>query len=204
MNVQDLREMITGGKMKIFKVAFSVLILSLLLSPLTSAQVDLFGFTDTIYAEVAKIDDANWTITVTIANDENIEGISIPLKMTAGMNRIVADSAVYTGGRVEHFTLKAFRPDTAIQCATLGMVANLGPTKHTLAPGSGRLVTLFISSLENKPIEKLVVDTVTTHPNNTLLIVGSTSNWGDHRLDTIKIEKRKELEIIPVFIVKQL
>jgi len=194
----------TGGKMKFVNVVFSILVLAILFTPIVNAQVDIFGKMDTVYAEISKIDNNNWSVTVSVTNDETVEGLSIPLKMTAGMNKIVADSAVYTGGRVENFTLKAFRPDTAIQCATLGMVANLGPTKNSLPPGTGRLVTLFVSSLENKPIEKLMVDTTTTHPNNSIMIVASTSNWGEHRLDTIKVEKRKELEIIPVFVVKKL
>ena len=103
----------------------------------------------------------------------------------------------------DNFTLKAFRPDTAIQCVTLGMVANLGPTKNSLLPGSGRLVTVFVSSLEDKPIEKLTVDTTTTHPNNSLMVVANRAVWGEHSLDTITVEKRKELEIRPYFIVRQ-
>ena len=123
--------------------------------------------------------------------------------MTAGTNRIVADSAIYTGGRVESFSLKVFRPDTAIQCVTLGMVANLGPTKNSLPAGSGRLVTIFVSSLDDKPIESLIIDTTTTNPSNSLMMVAATANWGDVRLDTIKVEKRQELNIIPVWIVRQ-
>lgn len=190
--------------MKLAKIFFSLLMLAILLSPTVNAQVDIFGNPDTVYADISKINDNSWTVTISVTNDELVEGLSIPLKITAGLNKIVADSAIYAGGRVEKFALKAFRPDTAIQCATLGMVANLGPTKNSLVPGSGRIVTLFISSLENKPIEKLMVDTTTTHPNNSIMIVASTSNWGEHRLDTIDVEKRKELEIIPVFVVRQL
>lgn len=175
------------------------MVLVLALSVTGIAQTDHFGKIDTIYAELQRISDMNWSITISMTNDEAIEGLSIPLKMTAGVNRIVADSALYTGGRVEHFTLKAFRPDTAIQCLTLGMVANLGPTAHQLDAGSGRLVTIFVSSLDKKPIEKLVVDTTTTHPNNSLMAVAHKSNWGEYQLDTISLETRKELEIYPAF-----
>lgn len=161
---------------------------------------DLFGNLDTVYADVDKVNEKVWRITVSVANDQDIEGLSVPLRYSAGdNNKVVADSAVYTGGRVDDFDLKAFRCDTAIQAVTLGMVANLGPTKKKLAPGHGRLVSVFISSLDDKPIEKLTVDTTTTHPNNFLMIVASRSNWGEHKLDTIPIEKRKELEIYPAF-----
>ncbi|MDF1544993.1 MAG: hypothetical protein P1R58_07820, partial [bacterium] len=171
--------------------------------PTLAIGQDLFGARDTVFADVDKIADDVWTVTVSITNDEDVEGLSVPLRLSAGdNNKIVADSAIYVGGRVEHFALKAFRPDTAIQCVTLGMVANLGPTANKLTPGDGRLVTVFISSLEDKPIEMLSVDTTTTHPNNFLMVVASRSNWGEHSLDTIPIEKRKELEISPVFMVR--
>ncbi|MDH4156593.1 MAG: hypothetical protein OEW00_04890 [candidate division Zixibacteria bacterium] len=178
-----------------------ILAIVLILPAIGWSQVDNLGNIDTIYADLAKINDLNWTITVNYTNDEEIEGLSVPLKMTAGLNRILADSAIYTGGRVEHFTYRGFRADTAIQCITLGMVANLGPTNNYLARGSGRLVTIFVSSVENKPIEKLVVDTTTTEPNNSLLIIPNRLQYGE-KVDTIPQSRRKDMEIIPAFVVR--
>lgn len=179
-----------------------LLMLGLLL-PLPTAvwsQTDPFGKVDTIYAEVAKIDSSLWTITIAYTNDEPVVGLSVPLKYTAGLNRIVADSAVYAGGRVEQFTYKGFRVDTAIQCLTLGMIANLGPTKYRLETGAGRLVTVYVSSLEDKPIMKLTVDTTTTHPSNSLLVV--TDAVMGTPPDTVKVEFNKR-SIIPAFVVRQ-
>ena len=178
-------------------------IFSLLIIPaMAIGQVDHFGIVDTVYVDVARIDATNWTLTVSFTNDEFIEGMSIPLKMTAGMTRIVADSAVYTGGRVDEFAFKGFRPDTAVQCVTLGLVANLGPPKVKLAPGSGRLVTVFVSSLDDTPIDKLVVDTTTTNPNNSLLAVARRIQLTDPP-ETISYERRAELELVPAFVVRQ-
>lgn len=178
-------------------------IVGLLIIPaIASSQVDHFGIIDTLYVDVARIDATNWTLTISLTNDEFIEGMSIPLKMTAGMTRIVADSAIYTGGRVEEFAFKGFRPDTAIQCVTLGLVANLGPPKVKLPPGSGRLVTVFVSSLDGTPIDKLVVDTTTTNPNNSLLAVVRRIQLTDPP-ETISYERRGELELIPAFVVRQ-
>lgn len=177
----------------------TILILSLLLLPMfASAQVDEFGKTDTLYAELAKIDDFNWSITVSYTNDQPVVGFAVPFRMTAGSNRIVADSAIYTGGRVENFAFKTSRADTAIQCVTLGMVANLGPTHNFLAPGSGRLVTVFVSSLDQKPIENLTIDTTTTSPNNSLMIIADLIQG----TDTLGFEDKEKLKIFPVFIVK--
>ena len=121
--------------------------------------------------------------------------------MTAGMNRIVADSAIYTGGRAETFDYKGMRADTAIQCVTLGMVANLGPTHKVLDVGNGRLVTIFVSSLDKKAIEKLDVDTTTTTPNNSLMIIADRVQGGNVP-DTLPLTERKILEIRPAFVVK--
>ncbi|MCH7689627.1 MAG: hypothetical protein IIA17_01105 [candidate division Zixibacteria bacterium] len=173
----------------------------LLLTAVSNAQTDNYGKTDTLYADVEKIGESSWTITISLTNDEYIGGMSVPLRMSAGTVKIVGDSAIYTGGRVDHFTMKLFRPDTAIQCITLGMVANLGPTNKTLTPGSGRLVTIYVSSLDGSPIEKLIVDTATTSPNNSLMLVAERIQLTDPP-DTIPLGESKKQEIIPVFVVR--
>ncbi len=174
----------------------------LLFAAVSNAQTDKYGKTDTLYADVEKIGEDSWTITISLTNDEYIGGLSVPLKMSAGAVKIVGDSAVYTGGRVEHFTLKLFRPDTAIQCVTMGMVANMGPTNKTLAPGRGRILTVYVSSFDGKLIEKLVVDTATTTPNNSLMIVADRIQWTDPP-DTLPFDQTKKSEIIPAFVVRE-
>ena len=179
------------------------LLMALLVLPaLSLAQVDKFGKADTLYADVTRIDDNNWKVEISLTNDQYVEALSVPLRLSAGTNRIVGDSAVYTGGRVEDFDFKGFRADTAVQCVTLGMMANLGPSMHMLGPGSGRLVTVFVSSLDNKPIEKLVVDTTTTRPNNSLMIMARRIQPGDPP-DTIPRERFIELQILPAFAVRE-
>ncbi|RME28095.1 MAG: hypothetical protein D6800_04295 [Candidatus Zixiibacteriota bacterium] len=163
------------------------------------AQTDAFGKVDTLYADVARIDDGHWTVTISYTNDEAVVGLSVPIKLNAGKNLIVADSAVYKGGRVADFAYPGFRCDTAIQCVTLGMIANLGPTNHRLVPGNGRLVTVYVSSLEDKPITKLTVDTTTTYPNNTLLVIAD-SLQGEPP-DTMRVKNDKR-EIIPAWVVR--
>jgi hypothetical protein len=156
-------------------IAFALLGLTcLLLLPLTSqAGQDRFGVVDTIYADVAVINGTTATVTVSYFNDENVVGLQIPFKMDAGMNKIVADSAIYTGGRIAEakWAYPGFRPDTAIQCVTLGMIANIGPTDNKLTPGTGRLVTVFISSLEDKKIENFTIDTTTVARGVSLMAV---------------------------------
>jgi hypothetical protein len=179
---------------------FSFAALLSLLPSLAGAQVDKFAKPDTLLAEVGKIDPLHWTITVSYTNDEQVVALSVPLRMTAGLNRIVADSAVFIGGRVQHFAYNAFRADTAVQCVLLGMIANFGGATKKLEKGSGRLATIFISSLDKKPIEKLVVDTTTVHPNNSLMAIADSVQGTPP--DTVTVKDRKDLEIIPVFVTK--
>ena len=174
----------------------------LLFTTVSNAQTDNYGKTDTLYADVEKTGESSWTITISLTNDEYIGAMSVPLKMSAGAVKIVGDSAIYTGGRVEHFTLKLFRPDTAIQCVTMGMIANMGPTNKTLAPGSGRLLTIYVSSLDGSPIKKLIVDTATTTPNNSMMMVADRIQQTDPP-DTLPFSENKKLEIIPAFVVRE-
>ncbi len=188
--------------MKIKLTVFAILMFLMMLPITGAAQVDNFGKLDTVYADLAKINDLNWSVTISYSNDENIVGLSLPFKMTSGLNRIVADSAVYTGGRTDHFAFKGFRPDTAIQCVTLGLVGNLGPTNNVLKAGNGRIVTIFVSSIDNKPIEMLAIDTTTTKPNNRLMTIADRVQ-GAEAQDTIPIADFKKQEIYPAFVVRQ-
>jgi len=190
----------TGGS--VMKIKAKILMLTFIICfPLAAlAQVDSLGKMDTLYADIAKIDDYNWSVTFTLANDEQIIGLSLPFKMTAGLNRIVADSIVYAKGKVDHFDYKNLKVDTAIQCATIGLIANLGPTRNQLAPGNEPFATVYVSSLEDKPIEKLTIDTTTTHPNNSLMAIADQTQGIPP--DTVRVETSKTT-IIPVFVVRE-
>lgn len=180
----------------------AILLAILLLAVAAQAQErkpDTFGAADTVYAEINRIDDLNFSVTISVTNDENLVGLAVPLKLSAGQNKIVADSAVFTGGRVEDWAYRGFRPDTAIQCVTVGMIANLVATDHTLAPGKGRVVTIFISSLEQKKIEELRIDTTTTHPDNSLLAV---LDLNQPNLDSVEIDPF-DREFVPIWVISK-
>lgn len=178
------------------------LFIVVLVLPLTAgAQVDLFGQPDTVFAELARVDDQTWTVTISYSNDEWIEALSLPFHISAGDTRIVGDSAIFTGGRVDNFDLKGFRADTAIQCVTMGLMANMGPSQQGLPPGSGRLVTVFISSIDDEPVPELKIDTTTTHPHNSLLMMAQNIQPGDVP-DTIPHDRFDDLRIVPTLVVK--
>lgn len=174
--------------MKFLAKAMTCLICLTVLPIVADAQSDPFGVPDTVWADVARIDDYTMSITISFFNDELVVGLAVPLKLDAGTNRIVADSAIYTGGRVAeaNWAYPGFRCDTAIQCVTLGMIANIGPTSHRLNPGKGRVATIFVSSLEDKKIENFTVDTTTTAPGNQLMAV--SNRYQGEPPDTVAVD----------------
>jgi len=167
---------------------------------LTAAQKDPYGTVDTVFAEIMKIDDYNRSITISCFNDEDVVGIAIPIHMSTGQTKVVADSAIWVGGRVENWDYKAFRPDTAIQCALIAGVANIGPTDNVLAPGRGRLVTVFVSSTDGNKIDEFSIDTTTVAPDNSLMFV--VDRYQGTPPDTVKIDF-KDRQTIPAWVIRK-
>ncbi|HSG98923.1 MAG TPA: hypothetical protein VLB27_02670 [candidate division Zixibacteria bacterium] len=133
------------------------------------------GARDTLYTEITRIGPNDWSINVSYFTDVEVFAASVPLKFTAGLRRVVVDSTIFTGGAAEHFQVKTARPDTAIQCVTIGLIAALSPNGKPLAPGKGRLGTVFLHAQGDGAAPALVVDTTTTHPENSLMFV--KQNW---------------------------
>ena len=122
---------------------FSIICFILFIPALSVAEpIDNFGFTDTLFAKITKINSEIWSVVISYSNDEYVTAFSIPLKVTSGSTNIVADSAVFSGGRVENFPYKGFRPDDS--GVTLGLIANIG-SRISVPPGKGKLVTIYFS-----------------------------------------------------------
>jgi hypothetical protein len=177
-----------------------IIALVLMLPVVALGQTDAFGKQDSLFADLSKVDDNNWKIDISFVNDEWVEALSIPLQLMGDDTRLRADSAIFTGSRIEKFDYKGFRADTALQCVTLGLVANLGPNQKSLPPGTGRIVTIFVSSPDNEPIKDMSVDTTFTRPNNKLLVIVKRIQPGEPP-DTIGLDREGEKQIIPVWVV---
>lgn len=159
--------------------------------------IDNFGFTDTLFAKVSKINNQIWSVVLSYTNDEYVTAFSIPLKVTSGSTNIIADSAVFAGGRAESFPYKGFRPDDS--GVTLGLIANIG-SRIVVPPGKGKLVTIYFSSPDNNPIDFLEVDTTTTPPNNRLMVIADRTQSSTNE-DSIFDEDKEYFKIIPHFVV---
>lgn len=164
------------------------------------AAVDPFGkVPDTVYAEINRIDKSNWSVTISVTNDAPLAGLQIPLRYKGGNIQLVADSAIFSGSRVADWDMTGFRCDTAIQSLRLLMIANMSATQKKLTPGSGRVTTVFISSLEDEPVDNLIVDTTTIGDLN-LMFVADLNQMKDGKPQTVDPTKR---EILPAFVVRK-
>lgn len=167
-------------------------------APRTGAADSFGNGIDTVYAEVGRIDKANWSVTLSVMNDEPLAGLQIPLHYKGGNVQLVADSAIYSGGRVSDWDMTGFRCDTAIQVLRLMMIANMGPTQKKLTPGSGRVVTIFISSISDEPVESMTIDTTTVGDLN-LMFVADMNQTKNGKPMTVDPTHR---EIYPAWVVR--
>ena len=166
--------------------ALLTLVMLLVVSANLMAADDQFGAIDTVYAEPYKIDAKHWGINISMFNDEDIIALSVPVTFSAEKNRLVADSTIFTGGRAESFRVKFARVDTTTQCLTIGLIADIGVSVPPIAPGKGRIATIFVSSLDGKEIGNMKVDSTTTPPSNSLQLIKQPSDG-----------------IVPAFVVKK-
>jgi len=132
--------------------------------------VDSLGVVDTMFAEIGKVNENTWSVAFSYFCDEEVVGFSVPFTYKSKLNRLVADSAKFSD-KVSGWDYKSFRVDTAIQTVTIGLIANITSAPKALLPGRQPLFTVYVSSLEGKPIEQLGIDTTTTHPGNILMAV---------------------------------
>ncbi len=142
--------------------------------------LDALGERDTLVVNVESIGESSWKVDVSCFNDEDLFGLSIPLKFTSGLRKVYIDSTIFTGGRVDHFQVKFARADSAIQRLTIGLIAALSPNAKILEPGDGSIATVYLHA-EGQG-KGLLVDTTTTAPQNSLLFIYSDMKDGNLQL----------------------
>ncbi len=146
-------------------------------SPVKQSSPDPLGQRDTLHLSVESTGENSWMVDVGCFNDEELFGLSIPLKFTSGLRRVYIDSTIFTGGRVDYFQVKLARADTAIQRLTIGLIAALSPNAKILDSGNGSLAKVYLHAEgEGKGLK---VDTTTTAPQNSLLFIYSDMKEGN-------------------------
>lgn len=154
------------------KLLISAIAILLLMSGNLLAQDDKYGEVDTLYAVSYPTEDGKtWAVDVSMFNDDSIMALSVPLTFSDGKNRVVVSSWSFEGTVVQDFRVKHVRVDTSTQCVTIGLINDVGVSVPPVPPGKGLIAKLFITSLDDKKIKSLKVDTTTTPPSNNLQFV---------------------------------
>lgn len=171
-----------------------VLMATLALSAAGWAQNDPVGKTDTVTLVVETIQPGKWVITASVWNDEELGGIDVPLKYTAGVATLGVDSVVFTGTRMETFAKTYDQVDTVNQTMHFGGFPYMAPNQPPLAPGSGEMARIYISVTGDKKPSAFAVDTTTMKPNNSLMLVDRTAKIIVPALKIVYADKKKSEE----------
>ena len=113
--------------------------------PALFAQVDNFGATDSILiSQVTVSPGSQFSVTVTMVNDENIAGLAIPLYYSK--EYLVFDSASFVGSSVRDWSFRSATFDTAEATLLIGAVAI---EDAPVLPGRNKLVQLYFRTRSN-------------------------------------------------------
>ncbi len=159
-----------------------------------SAQTDPIGKVDTVSLFLENTGEGKWMISAHVWNDEELAAIDIPVEYTAGIAKLGVDSVSYAGARIEYFTHKFNPTDSAGQTVRIGGLARMNPNKPLLAPGSGEIARVYISSRDKREPGIFAADSTTLPPNGTLMLVdkNAKSIIPVLKIVTVKPEKKAE------------
>lgn len=158
------------------------------------SQNDPVGKTDTVTLVVEPLEAGKWVVIAHVWNDEEIGGVDIPIKYTAGVAALRVDSVSYAGTRMESFARQYHQVDTAGQMMHFGGFPYMAPDQPPMPAGSGEMARVYISVANDKSPGAFAVDTTTMKPNNTLMLVDKNAKSIIPALKIIYSEKGKTKE----------
>ena len=161
-------------------------------SGIVFAQADPIGAVDTVTLYVETLAEGKWKISAHVFNDENIAGIDIPIKYTAGIAKLKVDSVSFIGTRMENFDMKSTPIDTAGQMMRFGGLAYMSPNKPPMKPGNGEIARIYISTIGGKKPGPFAVDTTTFPPAVKMMLVDENAKPLTPALKIVTVEPKKE------------
>ncbi len=171
-----------------------VLAATLALSAAGWAQNDPIGKTDTVTLVVETIQPGKWVITTSVWNDEELGGIDVPIKYTAGIATLGVDSVVFTGTRMEKFAKTYNQVDTVNQMMHFGGFPYMSPNQPPMPAGDGEMARVYISVTGDKKPSAFAVDTTTMKPNNSLMLVDKSAKIIIPAVKIVYADKQKTEE----------
>lgn len=165
--LQSIRQIVCQG------LAFTMILTTIFLAPsFVFAQIDPFGKTDTCRI-VTFQDEKNSKVmaSVSIFNDEELVGITLPFRYGTGNIPIRCDSVRFRETRVEHFEIKTQRVDTVNQTVLIGLLPDLGGQNDPLKKGNGEVARIYFTLKEGAKFQDFFMDTTLIKPFNRLKFV---------------------------------
>lgn len=134
------------------------------------AQKDQFGVVDTVSVAVEKgKGEGNWVATVALANDEKLQGLTVPLKYPEGCK---VDSVSFADTRLVSFWMKVGNTNTSVQNAVLLFgIATADQKKQYLEPGRGPIARIYFSAPRELAMTAASLDTTRLPLHNVLQLV---------------------------------
>ena len=154
-------------------VAAMILALTLMFSSFAFAQRDPFGELDTCRITTFQDEKKNQVMaSVSIFNDEELSGMTLPFRYGNGQTPIRCDSIKFDKTRIEYFTMRIPRIDTAKQTILLGLLPDLFGRNPPLKKGDGEVVRIYFSLKRGVQFQDFFLDTTVIRPFNRLKFVG--------------------------------
>jgi len=137
------------------------------------AQADPYGAVDTVsLGQVTVGAGKEFTINVNLFNDEQLGGVTIPLKYP--VDKLEFKAVSFTGGRIDYVNVKPLTIDTINGTILAGAIVFM---EAYIAPGNGLLFSLKFRLKDNVAADEIIViDSTTISPAGLLLTQADASN----------------------------
>jgi hypothetical protein len=143
--------------------------------------------------------DSTIAVSLNYKNSDSITAFAFPIKVTIGGSIPIIDS-VKISSRISDFELKAATIDTASGTINIGFVNFLS---GNLSPGSGTILTLYLSVEPESFDRQIEIDTVRLSPYNSPLFIKAATLEGivpiyspQQRNDTLRITAYSPVDLI--------
>jgi len=154
------------------KLALTLTLLTLLAGGLM-AQTDPYGQVDTVYLDQMTVGSGQeFTINVNMFNDEELGGITMPLKYP--VDKLEFQEVIFTGGRIDYINTKPVSVDEAAGTILVGAIVFF---EAFIAPGDGPIFKIRFRLKDGlTPGETVSIDTTSIPPAHLLLSHSSATN----------------------------
>jgi len=158
-----------------FRQAIIFVLLSFANFTAISARDDPFGIPDTLtIGSIEAEPNSSLSIPVFLFNDEQLMGMTIPLKLTGNITDITCDSIIFNPNRTENLDFVNALIDNDNKSFLLGIIPSLDSSQIHFEPDTGLLCEIFITIGDVWDSEIETLTTAQLPPFNTLKFVGDS------------------------------